>query len=366
MSLKLKIRQLAKMFLQNILLPVIYYFCSRGKVERGLVIFADAHHNSCPFSMRVMRHKVAELENVHIKEFYLDFGKCSKLRLARFILDFMSAFGRAEYVFICDNFLPVASCKKRRETFVTQLWHSGGLLKKAGYDSEDCVPSFYKGDVFSGCDLWTVSAPMVAPVIASSFRQKIENVKATGLSRTDIYFSKKYNDLCRERFFEAHPEAKGRRIVLWAPTFRGNAAEPYVVGEDAIDKVCKERGWYLIKKLHPLMQPDDGFPAERLFAVADILVTDYSSVLFDYMLYCKPFVLFAPDLDKFDTERGFYVDYFSFPTTVAKTAEELDLAIDTELLLRSDDELKKCAGEHMGCCDGRATERIIKEVFSKE
>ena len=366
MSFKLKVRQLAKMFLQNVLLPLIYYLCSRGKVEKGLVIFADAHHDSCPFSMRVMRHKVAELRNVHIKEFYLDFGKCSKFKLVNFIIDFMIAFGRAEYVFICDNFLPVASCQKRRETFVTQLWHSGGLLKKAGYDSEDCVPSFYKGDVFSGCDMWTVSAPMVAPVIASSFRQKPENVRATGLSRTDIYFSKKYNDMCRERFYNAHPEARGKRIVLWAPTFRGNAGEPYVVGEEAIENVCKQRGWYLIKKLHPLMQPDDGFPCERLFAVTDILVTDYSSVLFDWLIYRKPFVLFAPDLDKFDTERGFYVDYFSFPTTVAKTENELAGAIDSELLLRSTEELDICAKEHMGCCDGRATERIIKEVFSKE
>ena len=71
MSFKLKVRQLAKMFLQNVLLPLIYYLCSRGKVEKGLVIFADAHHDSCPFSMRVMRHKVAELENVHIKEYYI-------------------------------------------------------------------------------------------------------------------------------------------------------------------------------------------------------------------------------------------------------------------------------------------------------
>ncbi|MBR0529758.1 MAG: CDP-glycerol glycerophosphotransferase family protein [Ruminococcus sp.] len=366
MSIKLKIRQLAKMLLQNCLLPFIYFLNSRGKIEKGLVLFADAHHNDCPFSMRVMRKKVAQMGDMHIKEFYLDFSKCGKLQMARFILDFMTAFGRAEYVFICDTFLPVSSCKKRRETFVTQLWHSCGLLKKAGYDSKDCVPSFYKGEVFGGYDLWTVSAECVAPIMAESMHQKLENVKALGVSRTDIYYSKKYNDLCREKFFKAHPDAAGRTIVLWAPTFRGNAAEPFVVGEDIIEQVCKARGWYLIKKLHPHMQSDDGFPTERLFAVADILVTDYSSVVFDWLLYKKPFVFFAPDLREFDTQRGFYVDYFSFPTTVAQTADELAEAVEQELLCRSTADLEACAEYHMSACDGHATDRIINVIFGRK
>ena len=366
MSFKLKLRQAAKMVLQNILLPFIYFIFSRGKIEKGLVIFADAHHSSCPFSMRVMRKKVAELEGVHVKEFYLDFGKCSKAELVRFIIDFMIAFGRAEYVFICDTFLPVSSCKKRSGTFVAQLWHSGGLLKKAGYDSQDCVPKFYRGEVFGGYDLWTVSAPCVVPVMASSCHQDTEKVHALGISRTDIYYSKKYNDMCRERYFKAHPEAVGRQIVLWAPTFRGNAAEPYVVGEEMIERVCAAQGRYLIKKLHPHMQPDDGFPTESLFAVADIIVTDYSSVVFDWLLYRKPFVFFAPDLEQFEKERGFYVDYHSFPTTVAVTEEELGEAIDSELALRTPVQLEECVQYHMGMCDGKATERIIDEVFGRK
>ncbi|MBQ8965914.1 CDP-glycerol glycerophosphotransferase family protein [Ruminococcus sp.] len=366
MSLKLKIRQLAKMLLQNCLLPILYFLCSGGSIEKGLVIFADAHHNSCPFSMRVMRARLAKREDLRIKEFYLDFGKCSKASLLRFLLDFYIAFGRAEYVFICDTFLPVSSCKKRKGTFVTQLWHSCGLLKKAGYDSEDCVPAFYKGEVFGGYDLWTVSAPCVRPIMASSCRQPIENVAAVGVSRTDIYYSKKYNARCRQRFFSAHPEAVGRTVVLWAPTFRGNAAEPYVVGEDMIEKACADKGFYLIKKLHPHMQPDDGFPTETLFAAADILVTDYSSVLFDWLIYRRPFVFFAPDLEEFDTQRGFYVDYHSFPTTVAKTADELSAALSHELDSRDPADLEALFDYHMSACDGHATDRIINEISNRK
>ena len=365
MSLKLKLRQAVKMLLQNVVLPSAYFIFSRGKVQKGLVIFADAHHNSCPFSMRIMRKKVAALNGVKVKEFYLDFAKCSNAQLIRFLTDFMIAYSKAEYVFICDTFLPVSACRKRKETFVTQLWHSCGLLKKAGYDSEDCVPKYYKGEVFGNYDLWTVSAPCVEPIMASSCRQKPENVRALGVSRTDIYYSEKYRELCREKFFKAHPEAMGRQIVLWAPTFRGNAAEPYVVGGEEIERVCKKQGRYLIKKLHPHMQPDDGFPSESLFAVADILVTDYSSIVFDWMLFRKPFVFFAPDLKQFDAERGFYVDYQSFPTTVAQTEDELGEAIDNELTHRSSADLERCIALHLSACDGHSTDRIIKEVFRK-
>jgi CDP-ribitol ribitolphosphotransferase len=114
------------------------------------------------------------------------------------------------------------------------------------------------------------------------------------------------------------------------------------------------------------MQPDDGFPTETLFAAADILVTDYSSVVFDWLLYRKPFVFFAPDLDEFDTERGFYVDYHSFPTTVAQDADELAFAIENELGHRSTEELEECVRYHMGSCDGHSTERIIREIFGRK
>lgn len=362
MGLRFRVRQVAKMGMEHIILPFLYFIFSFQRTDRSLVIFADAHHNSCPYSMALLRHRVRKLGRYKVRDFYLDMGSCSVFKMICFIISFEKAYAKAGHVFICDNFLPVSACKKKKGTFVTQLWHSGGLLKKAGYDSEDTIPGIYKGEVFRNYDLWTVSSPACTDIIKTSMHQPDGVVKPTGISRSDLYFSSKRNERLRAEFFAAYPEAKGKTVVLWAPTFRGNAGQPYVVGEEAVEKAFSDDRFFLIKKLHPHMKGSDApdFPSERLFPAADILITDYSSIVFDYLAYSKPFVFFAPDLDEFLDKRGLYVDYFSFPTTVAKNSWELRAAAEHEFRYRNADELKECYRFHMSSCDGKATERILK------
>lgn len=369
MGFKFYIKQLIKMAVQHIYLPLLYSLYSHCKIQKGLIIFADAHHYSIPFSMQKMREEAGKIPHVEIKEMYIDFQDCGTKRLILWLNRFMKLYARAEYVFICDNFLPVSSCRKRDETKVIQLWHSGGLLKKAGYDTSDSVPSMYKGNVFGNYDLLTVSAPCCVDIISRSMRQPAGVVQATGISRSDIYFDEEYNEQCRKEFYDEYPDAKGKKVVLWVPTFRGNAAEPRLEGEEILDKAFENLpDCYLIKKLHPHFENKNKdkisckIPSERLLPVADLLITDYSSILFDYLAYRKPFVLFAPDLEEYEKHHGFYVDYHSFPGTVAKTEQELTNAIKYELKSRDISELEECYKYHMAFCDGHATERILKRI----
>lgn len=375
MRVSFYLKQIFKMAVQHIYLPVIYFFCSFKKVRKGLVVFADAHHSSCPFSMEYMKKTLEEykrqgkIKNIEICERYLDFSKVGFLGLIKWLSSFMKLYAQSEYVFICDNFLPVSSCKKRKETKVIQLWHSGGLLKKAGYDTEDSVPGMYKGNVFKNYDLLTVSAPCCVSVIEKSLRQPKGVVKATGISRSDIYFDNKYNEECRAEFYKAYPEAKGKKIALWVPTFRGNAADPKLVGEEEIDKAFFDlKDFFLVKKLHPHFENANPnrvsckIPSERLLPVTDLLITDYSSIVFDYLVYKKPFVLFAPDLDEYAKNHGFYVDYNSYPSTVAKSEKELTDAVVKEAANRKTEDLEKCYRYHMEFCDGNATKRILNEI----
>ena len=123
------------MFVQHIFLPFLYFIFSRGKINDNSVVFADAHHSEIPFSMKQMRNSVEEIKGLEIHDMYFDFQKNGMGSLILWLVKFMKVFAKARYVFICDNFLPVSSCNKRPETTVIQLWHSGGLLKKAGYDT---------------------------------------------------------------------------------------------------------------------------------------------------------------------------------------------------------------------------------------
>lgn len=364
--MKFVVKQFAKMAMEHLLFPLVYFFYCFQKPQKGLILFADAHHDQRPFSMRRMYHTIKGLKNekLEVKEYYMDFSQASKAKSLKFSIKFMRDFAKAEYVFICDNFLPVSSCKKREFTKVVQLWHSAGLLKKAGYDCDDSIPKFYKGEVFKNYDLLTVSAEPVVHVLKNSMHQPDNVVKAIGISRFDYYFSPKYNSVCREQFYAEYPEAKNKKIILWTPTFRGNAANPYIVGQGDINLLSQNPDYFVIKKLHPHLKAEDEikFPPEQLFAVADLLITDYSSTLFDYLAYNKPFVLFAPDLEEFKKTRGFYVHYEDFPTTIVTDGKNLLQAVEHELAYRDKQTLKECYNYHCQMCDGKATERILKQI----
>lgn len=370
MKLLFVIKQLLKMGMQQFYLPALYKKYSRRKTERGLVLFADAHHTELPFSMERMYKTVSENADYVVETWITDFQNIGYRSLLKWLKAFMKRYAVAEYVFICDNFLPVSACSKRPETKVIQLWHSGGLLKKSGYDTTEDIPKMYKGgSVYKNYDLLTVSAPCCVPVFTKTMRLSEGVVQATGISRSDFYYDEAWNEKNREEFYSRYPEAKGKTIVLWAPTFRGNAANPELSGMDSIKKAIEETSdkYYWIVKLHPHleekgMKSNCDMNSEQLFAVADLLITDYSSILFDYMTYKKPFLFFAPDLDAFDRTRGFYVAYDSFPCEVITDDDCLPDAIARALANQNEAEIETCFAYHMAMCDGHATDRILDAI----
>jgi CDP-ribitol ribitolphosphotransferase len=281
----------------------------------------------------------------------------------------MREYAAAGYVYICSYFLPVSSCVKRPETKVIQLWHSGGLLKKMGHDTTDDIPEYYKGNVTANYDLVTVSAPVCVPVWESALKLPEGITKPLGLPRTDIYYNEKWNSKCRDAFYKLYPDAEGKRIALYAPSFSGNAADPKCAGLDMnIQTVFEELDdWYLIVRPHPHMKkkyPEyfdertNKLSTEKLLPVADLLITDYSSILFDYSIYRKPFVLFCPDIDEYIRDRGFYADPYSFPCELTKTKDELLKAVIN--IKDNKNELEEFFQKYMSACDGHATRRIIQ------
>lgn len=375
MKISFRIKQILKMCMQKIVMPLMYRrYTHERDVEKGLVLFCDSHNYDLPFSMKRMSKEINRLQwegdpYLRTEDWVMDFSKMDNKTKLRWINDFMKKYAVADWVFMCDNFLPVASCKKRPETKVIQLWHSGGLLKKFGYDTTDDIPAMYKGNVYKNYDLLTVSAPCCVPVLSSAMRLPEGIAQATGISRTDYYFDDRWNEVCRINFYSKYPKAEGKKIILWAPTFRGNAAEPYLRGMEGIKKAMEATGdkYFWILKLHPHMErcgmkSNCDIPCEELFCVTDLMITDYSSVVFDYLAYGRPFVLYAPDYEEFEKSRGFYVDYDSYPTTVVKDDDKLVPAIEYELANRKESELRQCFEYHMGACDGASTERILEAI----
>lgn len=402
MNLKIFLKQYIKMFAQNCMLPLWYRVCCRRPVIPGLIVFADAHHDGRPENMELLYRQLEELnqsgqakvpgkkstarqKRFILEETYLDYQNHSPTAVLRHMFAFMKLYAQADCVVICDNFLPVASCKKRKGTRVIQLWHACGAFKKFGYDTADDIPSNYRGNVFKNTDLVTVSAKACVKPFASAMRLPETCVRPLGVSRTDVYFQKKWQEECRREFYGKYPEAKGKKVVLWAPTFRGNPGAPELIDLD-LKKLQEQLGeeWLVLSRVHPHMhekykETDCPIMTERLFPVIDVLIGDYSSLIFEYLLFDRPLVLYVPDLREYQEKRGFYLEFQEIPGFRVKKEEALPMAVQQEYLAyRQENTYNKVQSDevrifrkqreqfletYMESCDGHATDRIVEYVL---
>ena len=103
--------------MQNFVLPTVYCFWRivYFKKEMNLIIFADSHHETMPFSMERI-HYALERKGYQLTDVIIDYGNMFQLNSALHAIKFMKLYAKARYVFICDNFLPVSSCRKSKKT----------------------------------------------------------------------------------------------------------------------------------------------------------------------------------------------------------------------------------------------------------
>ena len=370
MSIRFQAKQKIKQAVQNVVLPVCYQVNQKRAVDPKLVIFADAHHNSRPAAMELLYRRLKKRSDFRIVEHYLDYGTAGAAAVAKHSTGFMQLYAAAAFVVICDNFLPAASCRKREETKVIQLWHACGCYKKFGYDAKDDIPENYHGaNVYRNADLVTVSGEAAVRPFSSAMRLPESCVKPLGVSRTDLYFRDGWIRRCRQRFYEEYPQAKDKKIVLWAPTFRGNAGIPELLNLN-LEKLQEELGenWLVLARLHPHMADEPGsrfrcrIPTEELYPVTDVLIADYSSLIYEYLMFRKPLVLYVPDLEEYRSRRGFYMDIAQIPGQIVTREKELagEVKKADQKQAAQDEKLDAFLSDYMGACDGKATERIVE------
>ncbi len=156
-----------------------------------------------------------------------------------------------------------------------------------------------------------------------------------------LFFDDAFLAGARTRLEHAFPQAEGKKVILYAPTFRGhvsNATGPDVLDVRALMHAIGDE-YVLVVKHHPFVKhptpiPDDcqdfaflddgSLPIDVLLSCADVCISDYSSLVFEYSLFGRPMAFFAYDLDEYKDWRNFYYDYDELtPGPVLATNEEL-------------------------------------------
>src|SRR5699024_6479006 len=189
----------------------------------------------------------------------------------------------------------------------------------------------------------TVSSEGVREHYAEGFGIDVERIEATGVPRADIFFDEEYKHHVVHTLHQKHPFMKHKKVILFAPTFRGNGqASAYFPFETIDMKQLYEElheDYVFLFKIHPFVKNKLTIPYEYrdffydlsefreindLLLVTDVLITDYSSVCFEFALLNKPVLFFAFDVERYIQERDFYYDFFDFiPGPLIRTTSEI-------------------------------------------
>ena len=284
--------------------------------------------------------------------------------------------------------------EKRNGTVHIQTWH-GTPLKKLGFDIDPSSPSYKENtseQLMRRNRRWDY---LVAPneytgeilQRAYLFKKKMLNV---GYPRNDIFYKPDdYKLKVSENTKKYLNIPLDKKVILYAPTWRdyefheGQANEPYNF-KFRLEEFAKKFGedYVLLVRLHPReavrCQIDDleniiynvsnYDDIKDLYLITDILITDYSSVMFDFANTRKPIVFFAHDIERYSSAlRGFYFDLKKeAPGPIVKTEAELFDVIENIDKFHSlyQEQYENFYQKFCSWEDGHAAERVINAVFT--
>lgn len=383
-ALKTVARRLMKDVTLGFLFPRLYRRYAKQPVEEGLVVFFETKEQEMPGSFDVLYERLQTDPTKQVRYVTLARNYVSLAQYYRNCVAALKWLAVAETVFLDDASDLVSCVPLRGETRVAQLWHACGAFKKWGVSTAELkfgntLKDIRRHPFYGNLSLVTVSSPEVswAYVEAMDLAGRENIVQPLGVSRTDIFFDPEFVAGARDHVEEAFTPARGKKVVLYAPTFRGETGA--AKGPDKLDVAEMRRvlgnEWVLLIKHHPfvkhpapipegcedfayLVQGDLGI--DELLCAADACISDYSSIVFEYSLFERPMAFFAYDLDDYDDWRGFYYSYDEFtPGPVVSTSEEV-----VDYLAHVDERFDKAQvmtfrRKFMSACDGHATERVM-------
>lgn len=232
---------------------------------------------------------------------------------------------------------------KKKNQFYIQTWH-GFALKRIEEDVKENLGRLYvyiaKRDS-DAIDVIISEAAFMTNIYRNSFWYDGE-ILQWGSPRNDILLDEEKRHACRDRVLNFYNIAPTTKILLYAPTFRADESlEPYSVDYTAVKKACEQRfgeEFTVLVRLHPniarrctelnlqeqgVVSATDYPDMQELLAASDVVISDYSSLMFDFALSQKPCFQFATDIEEYKQDRNFYFQLDHLPFSVAQNNQEL-------------------------------------------
>lgn len=291
-------------------------------------------------------------------------------------------------VIILEDFYPqLHSIQKRSETKIVQLWHACGAFKTFGLTrmgKQGGAPQTSMNH--RNYDLVPVSSDTVRDIYAEAFGISGSKVQALGVPRTDLLFDWDYEEKKREELYGKYPILKENRVILFAPTFRGDGNKDAYYPLEAFDvnhfMERQPEDTVLILKNHPFVKQKFTVDAQwqdrvldlsgeehinDLMLISNLLITDYSSSVFEAAILELPMLFYAFDEKEYMDSRDFYFDYSQFTpgpvvTDFEALCEESAAMLQNIVSANEQADLKKFRETFLNTVDGCSAERICRKI----
>lgn len=376
-------RRIARTFLAR-----LGFALGRVRGPRARVVLATTHLTTLSGNLRFIEEELRSRQPaVPVRILTLRRGGPLR-RFMPLLMTFLAGYHLAasRVTVVDDYFFPMYVITPRPGTMRVQVWHAAGAFKKFGMSVLDKTfgadaETIRHVRIHSNYSLALVSSMSVARHYAEAFGESGDIFTSRiGMPRVDVLGDPRRRAEAEARVRAAWPLPAGKKVILYAPTFRGETVRRARYA-DLLDLDAMHRALgadhVLLLKLHPFIREAVAIPEElrgfvidassapdvnELMLVSDVLVTDYSSVIYEFSLLGRPIIFLAPDEGAYDQERGFYFDFQAeAPGPIAdSTAQVAALVRANDFDL---DRIRAFANASFDVAPGGATRRLVDEVL---
>lgn len=284
-------------------------------------------------------------------------------------------------IWISNTRLPAYVSKRKKQIYI-QTWHGGIGLKKIEGQVEEKLVKEYVIDAkkdSSNIDVILSNCKYRTNIFKKFFWYNGE-VFETGCPRNDIFFDLESAKNIKEKIYKKYNLDSSQKIILFAPTFRKDKNYNYY-SFDYINLIQKLNSTYyseyvMFSRLHPnainnvkkvdnMIDVTDYEDIYELLLIADILISDYSSIIFDFIYRKKPIYLYAPDYNSYIDERGLNFEYKELPFCISYNSDELINNILNNNYLKYEKKIDEFMKKMNVFDDGNASKRVVQYIDKK-
>lgn len=351
----------------NIILRFASLFVNRCLIKQDQIAFVSLESNYLESDLKLIYERLNQENKYNLKTVLINYNKKSMINNFLYMLNCIKQIyiiNTSKVVIITDNNYVISNFK-RPGVKVIQVWHATGAIKKFGNAIKREYPIKNYDYIIANSDYW--KAPY-----QEAFGVLENQVIVTGMPRVDHLVNQEYLEVTKARLLEKYPVLKNKKVLLYAPTFRGNLYQGFSAVKFDGQAILEALGddYVLVYKFHPLLLNTTLADNERiinmnhedthdLFTVSDAMISDFSSIVFDYALLNKTQYFFVPDLDDYLKNLGCFVDYKEImPGAICGSEMELVEAIK-ENHQYDLDSFKNTFFKYQ---DGNNTQRIVEFI----